>query len=519
VKRFVALLLAMSLFVLAGCSGSGSGSDKPAANPGTTPTPADTTPKGPVTLNVSLGSDLTTVDPQRQGKMIDMNILLQAFDTLLTRDKDGKVAPNLATEWKALDDLTWQFKLRKDVKFHNGEPFNAEAVKFSIERLLSPELKSPIVELRYVTAVEVVDEFTVNIKTKDPDPLVPAKLTLFPGTMVPPKYIKEVGDDAFGKKPVGTGPFKFVEWVKDDHVTFEKNAEYWGTKASVDKLIFKAIPNEASRASALAAGDLDIATNVPADSVAQLKANKNIKIASVPGIRAYFVSLNTKKADSPFAKKEVRQALNYAVDVDTIIKTVLGNNAVRISTLIPPDMFGYTDTVKPYAYNQAKAKELLAAAGFPNGFSAEMDVQAADKDVALAIAGMLEKVGVKVKVNPLENSTFTANLGANKLADMYMIGNTAWTLDASNNLQSYAKSDRRYARQVNAEMDKLVDIEETSMDPAKRLDAFKRIQEILADEAYYIYLYKGNVVSAMSDKVTWEFPGTGVFKFNTAVKK
>jgi peptide/nickel transport system substrate-binding protein len=511
-KRILAAMLALSLVILAGCSGStksGSG----------TSTPTPEAPKGPVVLNVSLGSDLTTVDPQLQGKMIDMNILLQVFDTLLTRDKDGKVAPNLATEWKPLDDKTWQFKLRKDVKFHNGEPFNAEAVKFSIERLLDPALKSPIVELRYVTGVEVVDEFTVNFKTKDPDPLIPAKLTLFPGVMVPPKYIKEVGNDGFGKKPVGTGPFKFVEWIKDDHVTVEKNPDYWGQKASVDKLIFKAIPNEASRASALAAGDLDIATNVPADSVAQLKANKSIQIKSVAGIRAYFISLNTKKADSPLAKKEVRQALNFAVDVDTLIKTVLGGNAVRIATLIPQDMFGYADTVKPYAYDPAKAKDLLSKAGYANGFEIAMDVQAADKDVAQAIAGMLDKVGVKVKVNPLESSTFIANLGAGKLADMYMIGNTAWTLDASNNLQSYARSDRRYARQANAEMDKLVDTEETSMDPQKRLDAFKRIQEILGDEAYYIYLYKANVVTGMSDKVTWEFPGTGVFRFNTAVKK
>lgn len=450
--------------------------------------------------------------------MIDMNILLQVFDTLLTLDENNKLAPNLATEWKALDELTWQFKLRNDVKFHNGEPFNAEAVKFSIERLFDPDVASPIVELRYVTDVEVVDEFTVNIKTESADPLIPAKLTLFPGTMVPPQYIKEVGDDGFGQKPVGTGPFKFVEWVKDDHVTLERNADYWGEKAKVDRLIFQAIPNDATRVAALQAGDVDVIANVPADSIPALIASPGMKLSSVPGIRAYFVSLNANNPDSPLSKKEVRQAVNYAIDVDTLIATVLGGHAVKIPTLIPQDMFGFTDTVTPYEYDPEKAKQLLAEAGYPNGFEVGLDVSA-EKDVAQAIAGMLDKVGIKVTVNVLEYGTFLEQLRAQTLSDMYLIGNTAWTLDAANNLQSYARSDRRYARQSDAEMDELVLVEETSVDSAERLAAFKRIQEILKEEAYYGYLYKQNQVFAMSDKVDWNAPGTGIMHFNTASKK
>lgn len=143
-----------------------------------------------------------------------MGILINMFDTLVTRDDNNKLAPSLATEWKALDDTTWEFKLREGVKFHNGEPFNAEAVKFSIDRLNNPDTKSPIVELKTVKEVIVVDAKTVKIVTDGPDPILPNKMTLFGGTMVPPQYIKEKGDDNFAKNPVGTGPFKFVSWQR-----------------------------------------------------------------------------------------------------------------------------------------------------------------------------------------------------------------------------------------------------------------------------------------------------------------
>jgi len=528
-KRFVAVVLSLILLLLAGCSSAPStsntgqtGSDQTQTQtqtPSTTPQES----KGPVTLTVSIGPDITTLDVQKQGKMIDMNVLLQIFDTLLTMDENGQIAPNLATEWRNVDPLTWEFKLRQDVKFHNGEPFNAEAVKFSIDRLLDPATKSPIMELQYVTSVDVIDEYTVQIKTSLPDPIIPAKLTLFPGCVVPPQYIKEVGDEGFAAHPVGTGPFKFVEWVKDDHVTLERNPDYWGEKAKVDRLVFKAMPNDASRVAALQAGDVDLITNVPPDSIPVIESTPGLKVLSVPGTRAFYVVLNTKNPDSPLAKKEVRQAMNYALDVPTLIDTVLGGHGQQIATLIPPAMFGYTDTVKPYEYNLEKAKQLMAEAGYPDGFEVTMDVTSGsylkDKDTAIAIAGMLEKIGIKVNVNVMENASFVAGLRAQTLNDMYFIGNLAWTMDGFNNLQAFVKTDRVYSRFSNAEADELIDIEEQSTDPQVRLEAFQRLQEILKEEAPFLYLWVGNQIYAMSDKVTWNGPSLEVFHFNTASKQ
>jgi peptide/nickel transport system substrate-binding protein len=235
------------------------------------------------------------------------------------------------------------------------------------------------------------------------------------------------------------------------------------------------------------------------------------------------IQLNAKNPTSPLYQKEVRQAINYAVDVDTLVKTVLEGHARRIATILPQAAFGYDPAVKPYAYNPEKAKQLLAAAGYPNGFDIILDspsgVYLKDKDVVEAVAGMLTKVGIRVKVNFRDFNNMLNDLRVDKVNDMYFLSNLAWTQDAYNTLQSYAHTGRIYARHTNTAMDPWVDIEENSMDPAKRQEAFTRIQEILKDEAYYLFLYTGNEIYGISDKVDWEGPGSQIMHFNIAAKR
>lgn len=466
------------------------------------------------TLTVGQELDAGTLDPQKQGKMPDMNILINMFDTLVTRDADNKLAPALATEWKSVDDTTWEFKLRTGVKFHNGEPFNAEAVKYSIDRLNNPDTKSPIVELKSVKEVVVVNETTVRFVTNGPDPILPNKMTLFGGVIVPPQYIKEKGDDHFAKNPVGTGPFKFVSWQKDSQVVMEANADYWQGAPKVNKLVFKIIPNASNMAAALRTGEIDIAAGIKSEVADQLKGQSGINIVSAPGIRTFYISLNT--THGPLAKKEVRQALNMAVDVDTMIKTVMGGHAERVATMVPKQNFGYDPSIKPYEYNVAKAKQLLADAGYPDGFTIQLDAATPDANHVQVIAAQLGQIGVKVNVNLTDNSTLISNITTKKVAPMYYIGNTGWTMDAMSNFQSYIKSDRRYNNWINAEADKLVDEEETTIDPQKRQAAFSKLQTLLKEEAPYIFLYQINGLYGMRTNVKWTPNPVGLMKMYTA---
>jgi peptide/nickel transport system substrate-binding protein len=510
VKTKCLLIAICLLVVLSGCTsstGSSNTTSKPAAAAAST------------SLVVGQDTDAGTLDPQKQGKMPDMNILINIFDTLVTRDADNKLAPSLATEWKSINDTTWQFKLRDGVKFQNGEPFNADTVKFSIDRLKNPDTKSPIVELNTVKEVIVVDPTTVNIVTSAPDPILPNKLTLFGGVMVPPAYIKEKGDDYFSNNPVGTGPFKFVSWQKDHQVVMEANADYWRGAPKVNKLTFKIIPNEADMVAALRAGEVDIAASgINADIAAQLKGDSNLNIVSSPWIRTFYISLDTTK-DGPLAKKEVRQALNYAVDVKTIIDTIFGGNASRVSTLIPKQNFGYDPAITPYDYNPEKAKQLLAQAGYPQGFSISFDASNLDSSIAQVIASQLEKIGVKVQVNLVDSKTLTSNIVAKKAAPLYYIGNTGWTMDALSNFQSYIRSDRRYNRWASPEVDKLIDQEETTIDPKTRQAAFTQLQTILKEEAPFIYLYQLNNNYGMKKTVQWKPNSIGVlWMYEASVK-
>jgi len=503
----IMLLIISLLVLLAGCS-------TPAATPGSSDSPKGSAAKKD-SLVVAQTADAATMDPQKQGKMPDMNILINIFDTLVTRDADNKLAPGLATEWKSLDDTTWQFKLRQGVKFHNGEPFNAEAVKFSIDRLNNAATKSPVVELKTVKEVVVVDEYTVNVVTNAPDPIIPNKMVLFGGAMVPPKYIQEKGDDNFAKNPVGTGPFKFVSWKKDHEVVMEANAEYWQGAPKINKLTFRTIPNFSDMIAAVKTGEIDVAANLTADVANQLKGQSEIEVVSAPWIRTFYFVIDTTK-DTPLAKKEVRQALNYALDVNTVIDTVLGGHAKRVSTLVPSQNFGYDPAIKPYEHNPEKAKQLLAQAGYPDGFTTQMDAGNLDADIVQAFAAQLEKVGVKVQVTLMEAATLTANVTAKKNAPLYFLGNTGWTMDAMSNFQSYLKSDRRYNAWKNAEADKLVDIEEQTIDSAKRQDALSSLQKLLIEESPYLYLYQADSIYGMNKNVNWTPNVIGVLKMYNA---
>ncbi|MEU6710345.1 ABC transporter substrate-binding protein [Nonomuraea sp. NPDC046802] len=468
-------------------------------------------------LRVSLAADATTLDPHKQGDLPSMNVLINIFDTLTVRDTADKLVGGLAERWESKDDTTWRFHLRKNVTFHNGEPCDAAAVAYSIERLIDPDTRSPIVELRLVTGAKVIDPHTVDLLTKEPDPILPAKLSLFGGVIVPPGYIKEKGDQAFAEHPVGTGPFTFEGWQRDSQITLKANPKYWNGKPTIERLTFKVMPDPSSSLAALQSGEVDIVTGLTPDAAEQLGQAPGFKVVTSPGVRTYFVSLDTE--EGPLKDKRVRQALNHALDVDALITSVLNGAAERTPTLIPRQAFGFDPAIQPIPHDLAKAKSLLAEAGHDGGFAVKLSSSTADKDVVQAIAGQLAQVGIKVEVELLDPATFKGRLVSDNrkaLGAMYFVGNSGWTMDASSNLQSFVRHDRRQSRWNNPKADELIDKEEQSVDQEMRGQAFGELQKMLIDEAPFLYLYQASILYAVSDRVQWKTNANGTLAMATA---
>lgn len=493
--------------LLAACSGGSGDSSSPTG--------------GTTALRVSMGSDVKSLDPQKQGDIPSMSVASNLFDTLTTRDANNKLVGSLATSWKAVDPKTWRFMIRSGVKFHNGEPCDAAAVAFSINRLLDPATKSPIVELRYVEKAAVVDPTTVDFHMSASDPILPEKVSLFGGVVVPPKYIAEKGDAGFAASPVGTGPYTFKSRKQDSEIVLAANPTYWGGAPAVQNLTIRIMPNPATAIAALQSGELDIITGLTPDAIAQLGEGSGFQAKKVPGVREYYVAMNTLDG-GPLADEKVRQALNYAVDIPTLISSVLKGAAEQTATLIPSQVFGYDPSVTGFGHDPAKAKQLLTEAGYPNGFTTQLSASAADQDVTQALAGQLGKAGVTCNVKIVDATQFKSLLVSgdpHAIGPMYLSGNTGWTLDAESFLQSTIRSDRRQSLWHSKEADALVDIEETSLDTAARKKAFTDLQKLMMAHAPFIYLYQTSNVYAVRDGVSWTMPGNGVLAMASAKAK
>ncbi|MFT9480392.1 ABC transporter substrate-binding protein [Streptomyces sp. Mo3] len=469
-------------------------------------------------LRVSQPGDPKTLDPQKQGDMVSMNVLINMFDTLTTRGRDNQLHPRLALSWKATDARTWRFALRPGVTFHNGEACDARAVAFSIERLLDPATKSPIVELRYVKGVTVVDRLTVDVHTTVHDPILPAKLSLFGGVVLPPRHLAEAGDAAFAEHPVGTGPFTFVSWRRDHELRMRAYADHWNGRPSVDGLVFSPAPNAASSLAALQSGGVDLVAGLTPDAAQQLDGYSGVTLDGYTGIRTSYLSLNTLER-GPLQDRRVRQALNHAIDVPLLIKAVLGGKATETPALVPRGAFGFDPTVKPFTRSLETARTLLAEAGHPHGFATTLTASNVNSNVAEALSGLLARAGVRARVNLLDPGTYAARLTSDNrgaLGPIYLAASTVWTMDGQSIVQSNVRSDRRQSRWHSKEADRLIDIEELSESPAKRKRAFSDLQRLMRQEAPFVFLYQLDNIFARNDRPRWTPGSAGVLAMESA---
>jgi len=381
-------------------------------------------------LRIGLGSDVTSIDPHFLNVAPNNNTAWHIFDALVHVDANARIVPGLAVSWRAIDATTWEFKLRKGVKFHDGSNFTAEDVIFSLERpatlTASPGPFTSFV--KPIVAKKIVDPWTIQLKTATPYAMLPYDLnSIF---IVSKKAATGASTEDFnsGKAAVGTGPYKLVRFARGDRIELSRNDAYWGGQdgklAAWDKVTLRILPADTARIAALLAGDLDAIENIPTADLTRLKANANLRLEQKVSWRTLFLHMDQYRdnpphlsdksgkplAKNPFKDARVRLAVSKAINRRAIVERVMEGFAIAAGNLVSPPVFGHVDTIKPEIYEPEAAKKLLAEAGYPDGFAVTLyapnDRYVNDDQVAQAVAQMLARVGIQTKVETMPASVY-----------------------------------------------------------------------------------------------------------------
>lgn len=360
-------------------------------------TPVQSSPKDNSVV-IAINNPVLTFDTGNNEVTFDL-VARHIFEPLVYKNPyTQEIGPCLAESWKQLDDLTWEFHLKKNVKYHNGYSFTAEDVKYTLDRIIDPENKYPTRGwYTWIDHIKKVDDYTVQIITKYPYPLTLKKL--FIPLPMSSRLYKEKGSQYIAENPIGTGPFKFVEQKRGERIILERNENYWGKKPSIEKIVFRIIPEPQIQIAELISGGVDVIKDIPPDLVDTVKASPNVKVMAIPRESFTYIIMDAmgRGGKNPFQDIRVRKALMHAINWDSIIKNILQGYGTRTLTPGNPRMFGYNTKIKGYEFSPEKAKKLLTEAGYPNGFSCDFST-ATDRDVFEAIAGFLANVGIKANL-------------------------------------------------------------------------------------------------------------------------
>jgi peptide/nickel transport system substrate-binding protein len=495
IRTMVALLVAALLVV---ASGAG--------------VPTQAQAQAPDTLVVAQGVDMQTGDPHKTTLTHAVNVLANIYDTLVWRDASLALRPGLALSWRAVDATTWEFKLRPGVKFHNGEPFNAQVVKFSFERMLDPKTRWPGAgALRLIKSVTAVDDLTVRFATERPWPLMPRFLGYY-GMSVPPGHLAKNGEEALVRQPVGTGPYRFVRWVKDDRVELEANPDFWGGRPRISRVIFRAIPSESSRLAELLAGSVHLMNLVPPELFKPIQESPRAKLVEGKSLSVYFVIHNLVNIarERPLADPRVRQALNHAIDRQAIVASIMHNVGRPVATFCTELMLGCDPSVSPFPYDPERARALLREAGYPNGFdfaiTGTSGAYPGDRDIALAVADQLNRVGVRARVNITEYGVQLKAVQARQLAEDGWFTRFTDFFGLSHIIPFrafYSQGEWSLWRPGQRDFDQLIEAANAATDEAQIRDLSRRLQALYKEQAPAISLFTAPNVYGMHPNLEW----------------
>jgi peptide/nickel transport system substrate-binding protein len=470
--KFKSILTAVLVLAVAFVGGLGIGAEEP---------------KYGGTVVIALPSEPKTLDPITYPDIYSAAVIIQVFEPLIWMDT--KLSPTnqkLVESWETPDDVTYIFHLKKGVKFHDGHELTAEDVKFTLDSVMDPELASPrIHEFEKIESVEIIDDYTIKVVLKEPH--APFLVDVMPIPIVPKHYVEEVGWEEFSRNPIGTGPYKFVEWKSGDYIKLEANKDYWGKPAYIEEVTFRFIPEEAVGVMAMKAGEIDFLYEVPGEDLEPLEETPGVKVGTFKGLNYRFIAMNCGR--EPFDDVRVRQAINYAIDTYTIVE-LWHPLATPATGPIPPYNWAYTGDVRTYPRDIEKAKELLAEAGYPDGFEITLLIPPGTRSMEEAVIyqAQLSEAGIKMNIEQLEWGVFLDKLFA-KDFDMLRVG---WTGPHDPNgyiEKNHSESGWNFFNYSNPEIDVLIEAAAKTTDIKERKRLYARIQQILAEDVPMVYIF------------------------------
>ena len=437
------------------------------------------------------------------------NMVEHMYDRLVDRDpKTYKPSPMLATGWKIVNDTIWEFTLRPGVKFHNGEPFNAQSVKATMDYIKDPANKTHYLpRWSQVKEVQIVNDHTVRFVTEKPWPGLIDRIAGSDFLPMPPKALKEQGVQALAAKPIGTGAFRFVQWVRDEKLVVERNPDYWQTPAEASRVTFRFIPEFSARLAALLAGEIDVMKDVPPQNVEMLQSSGKARLRATVSSRINYLALVNLKP-GPMQDLRVRKAIHHAINVDELIQQVLKGRATKMCGPLSPLNVDYSSGIECYKHDPARAQALFKEAGVdPAKLQLTLDTPSGryplDKDVSLAIAAQLQRVGIKVNVAVNEWGTHLDKIKNRTTGDMFFLG---WgpALDAQGTIEQLFQSKPTYSSfGGNKAIDDKIATAVTIVDPKRRLEAWAELQRLVHAEAPWVFLWQQHDLYGVANWIEW----------------
>jgi peptide/nickel transport system substrate-binding protein len=461
-----------------------------------------------LTITIAQPADATTMDPGRSTQVLTVNYFHNLYDTLTRWDGSLKLQPALAASWKPAGETVWEITLRSGVKFHDGTPLTAEDVKAVYERNLAPGKTVVTAGFATIDKIEATGPTTLRITTKKPDPLMPVRMAQMGGYIYPKRFATDDGAKELARKPIGTGAYRFAEWIKDDRLVMEANREWWGwggKPPTVDRVIWKPIPDDFARLSALQGNEVDVITNVPPDQM------KIVRVLTVPATRTVAMTMNA--AHPPLSDRRVRQALHYATDIPGIIKNLYAGQGKPYSGGLADTDFGYNPALKAYPYDPAKAKALLAEYGQPVEVTliAGQGTMINDKQLLEALADMWSQVGVKAKINMMEMAQRQKMLNdraippgglflANPQSTLLDADGVIWRIFHPNGFNGKYWA----ANQPGQRFHDLMEQARYSLDQKKRKELYTEATRIMHEEKPWLELFQEVVIYGVSKRMSFK---------------